>query len=162
MRNFKKFQSGFTLIELLVVIAIIGVLATIVTVSLNSARLKARNTRRMADLAQIKLALESYRIDNGAYPGSCNSFWWIDDNNFAGSSGYPPCATSGGLAPYFSDICKVYGPLGQGSTDGYAYTLQSDGKYKIGAKFETSAYQITPYTYGCSGQTPVSGFYEMN
>ena len=63
-----KKQKGFTLIELLVVIAIIGILATIVLVSLNSARAKARDTRRASDLRQVALALELSYDDNNAYP----------------------------------------------------------------------------------------------
>lgn len=51
---------GFTLIELLVVIAIIGVLASIVLASLNSARRKSRDARRITDLKQIQLALELF------------------------------------------------------------------------------------------------------
>jgi len=50
--NNKKL-SGFTLIELLVVIAIIGMIVTIVTVSLLSARDKARDAKRKFELAQI-------------------------------------------------------------------------------------------------------------
>jgi len=61
-------NNGFTLIELLVVIAIIGLLASIVLVSLNSARSKARDARRLADARQIRAALEMYYDKYGGYP----------------------------------------------------------------------------------------------
>ena len=53
-----KKNKGFTLIELLVVIAIIGLLSTIVLVSLNSARNKAKDTRIKADIGQIRSVAE--------------------------------------------------------------------------------------------------------
>jgi len=61
-------KSGFTLIELLVVIAIIGVLASVVLASLNSARKKSRDARRVADIKQVQLALELYFDSKGGYP----------------------------------------------------------------------------------------------
>lgn len=55
---------GFTLIELLVVIAIIGILSSVVLASLNSARKKGRDARRIADVKQLQLALELYYDSN--------------------------------------------------------------------------------------------------
>lgn len=64
-------SKGFTLIELLVVIAIIGILSAVVLASLNSAREKSRDAKRVADLKQIQLALELYYDDNSSvYPGT--------------------------------------------------------------------------------------------
>ena len=60
IKRIKNATRGFTLIELLVVIAIIGLLASIVLVSLSSARRKARDSRRIGDLRQVQLALELY------------------------------------------------------------------------------------------------------
>jgi len=69
MRNlFNRKNRGFTLIELLVVIAIIGILAAVVLVSLNSARAKSRDARRLADVRQVMTSLELYYNDNGGYP----------------------------------------------------------------------------------------------
>lgn len=64
----KNNNKGFTLIELLVVIAIIGLLSTLAVVSLNGARVKARNARRMSDLKQISTAMELYSSENSYYP----------------------------------------------------------------------------------------------
>ncbi len=63
-------QTGFTLIELLVVIAIIGLLASISLVALNSAREKARNSRRVGDIKQIQTALELRYNEDKNYPAS--------------------------------------------------------------------------------------------
>ncbi|OGE96330.1 MAG: hypothetical protein A3A83_00175 [Candidatus Doudnabacteria bacterium RIFCSPLOWO2_01_FULL_48_57] len=75
-----KTGAGFTLIELLVVISIIGLLASVVLVSLNSARKKARDARRVADFRQVHLAMESYYDTFGTYPGDNALF----DNTPAG------------------------------------------------------------------------------
>jgi len=63
-------RRGFTLIELLVVISIIGILSSVVLASLNSARAKSRDARRVADLSQIRLALELYFDSARTYPSA--------------------------------------------------------------------------------------------
>lgn len=64
----QRSSRGFTLIELLVVIAIIGILSSVVLASLNSARKKGRDARRISDVKQIQLALELYYDTNQSYP----------------------------------------------------------------------------------------------
>lgn len=68
MYNPARPEKGFTLIELLVVIAIIGILSSIVLASLNTARRKSRDARRVADFKQLQTAVELYFNDNNAYP----------------------------------------------------------------------------------------------
>ncbi len=67
-------NKGFTLIELLVVVAIIGILASVVLASLNSARSKGRDAKRLSEIKQLMTALEMYYSEEGHYPiSSCTN-----------------------------------------------------------------------------------------
>ena len=59
---------GFTLIELLIVVAIIAILAAIAVPNFLEAQTRAKVSRVRADLRSLATALESYFIDNNAYP----------------------------------------------------------------------------------------------
>jgi len=105
-----KNKKGFTLIELLVVIAIIGILASVVLASLNTARKKSRDARRIADIKQLQLALELYFDGNRAYPAALST-----------------------LAPTYIPVVSA-DPL----TASYTYEKCSDTLYHIGAALEES------------------------
>ncbi len=53
-------KSGFTLVELLIVIVVIAILAAISVVAYNGVQERARNSKRVSDIAQIKKALLVY------------------------------------------------------------------------------------------------------
>lgn len=66
------FKRGFTLIELLVVIAIIGILASVVLASLNSARDKGADAAAKSSLNNARAQAELYYEDNSnSYAGVC-------------------------------------------------------------------------------------------
>ena len=61
-------KKGFTLVELMVVISIIAVLSSITLVAVTSTRQTARDGYRLAQIRQIKTALELYYNTYGYYP----------------------------------------------------------------------------------------------
>lgn len=133
----KKQNRGFTLIELLVVIAIIGILSSVVLASLNGARVKARDAKRMAEMKSLQTALELYYSTNNAYPLATS---WRGEIGYGGygtgANGYIP-----GLVPTYMSVLPAE-PTGR--PDGYLYL--SDGtNYKILS-------HISPETYFSAGK----------
>lgn len=92
-----RVNSGFTLIELLVVIAIIGLLSSVVLASLNTARAKGRDAKRLSDIRQIQIALEMYYDSNGVYPNSGGG-WRSECDGITASNVIP------GLVPTYIPI----------------------------------------------------------
>jgi prepilin-type N-terminal cleavage/methylation domain-containing protein len=61
-------QFGFTMVELLVVITIIGVLTATAASTYSTIQSKARDTRRRADIDEIRKAMELYYVGGTATP----------------------------------------------------------------------------------------------
>jgi len=125
-------ERGFTLIELLVVIAIIGLLASIILASLNNARIKARDTKRIADLRDFQLALELYYNTNNHYPytGTTAGGWTsFDSPTYSPNQIYSGQNGSGSslgtltqiMAPYIGQLSD---PFSLGVDSGYLYVNQ--------------------------------------
>jgi len=108
----KTKSSGFTLIELLVVIAIIGILASIVLVSLNSARNKGKDARVISDIQQIRTALNAGYNGIG-YPdlkNNANTGSTVTGNATCTTNGWNNAGPQGAtINALMSDACAQYG-----------------------------------------------------
>ena len=61
---FGRVAAGFTLIELLVVMAIIGLLASMISASVSTARVRAQAAKLAADFQQIHTSIEAARTSS--------------------------------------------------------------------------------------------------
>ena len=151
-------SKGFTLIELLVVVAIIGILATVVLASLGSARSKARDARREADIRTIQTALEIYFIDNGVYPTT----GWLNSNNH-NSELWSTLETALGTTLPVDPVNETGNRAVTGSTLTYSYysannTLYCNGRaYFIAFNKENSTPGSINGLKRCDGSTYTAG-----
>ncbi len=102
-----KIKKGFSFIELIVVITIIAVLSLAAIVSYGPIQKKSRDSRRVADLQKISMALEMARQMGTTYPLSLD---YLVTNNFIQSIPTDPKPVS----PYLYT---------RGATNYYTYTL---------------------------------------
>ncbi|HLC89972.1 MAG TPA: prepilin-type N-terminal cleavage/methylation domain-containing protein [Patescibacteria group bacterium] len=153
MKSIFSTKKGFTLIELLVVIAIIGLLSTLAVVALNSARQKARDAKRVADIKQVQTALELFYNDVEAYPtGTTLALGGLTDCTTAcdtlSSTGEIAAAASGttymGLIP--ADPSATTAECASGSTGVCHYSYSG-----LPAAGPETTYEIWLYLEGAVG-----------
>jgi len=159
----KSKRQGLTLIELLVVIAIIGLLSTLGLVALNSARRKARDANRVAEIKQIQKALEMYfsNNENGGYP--------VAEEWVALGSGNHVCLDSTGWQaeggctnPYLVRAPKYIGPPDLDYF--YIHNVETADPDSVALPdiHQADFYQIIFYLEGSTGDLKEQGTYVVD
>ena len=157
-KTLKIVPRGFTLVELLVVVAIIGLLATLSVLALGSARVRARDAKRLADLKTTQTALELFNNDQGGYPvnaagievGSANARVLTNvaggwEASPTGSTTYLPSApldplnAGANVYTYISRVSNAEGAATCSTAPCVSYTLQ---------------FQLESATQGLPGESP--------
>ena len=155
-----KKLRGFTLIELLIVIAIIGILSSIVMVSLGSSKTKSCYAQRFSYFKMLQLDLASYYSDYLQYPTTLSPLV----HNYLPSLPRDPssstaCTDGGQVGPCY--YYSAYSSVSPCNSTNLPVT------YQIGAKLEDLSNQtliddvdfnFSSSYYVCTGGNPNGGF----
>lgn len=128
MKNISKISKGFTLVELMVVIAIIAILTGIIVTNFTQAKAKARDAKRISDIANLQLALALFFDRCNGYPPTP----LVTTGQGSTISTCPPGITLGNY------ISKIPTPPTTIATDLYTYAVDATPAtdYILRAKLE--------------------------
>lgn len=162
----KSRKKGFTLIELLVVVAIIGLLASIVLASLNTARNKAKDAAIKEDMHSMEQVMALNYNDYGSY---CQLQWGWNNvsggecQGFSGTYAAQATAICNNIYNNAGDIWaptggyRIYDNTSTGCATTYSFMIAlNDGNWycsgSSGAKGEYAFYGNPPTSNpGCYG-----------
>lgn len=136
--KYKNKNKAFTLIELLVVVAIIGVLASVVLASLNTARKKARDVVRAKDMQTIYTMLVQYAIQYGGIPaaggGDSDAGGWDYSSQPIASPRFLSFLVTGGITNKVpvDPINDMTGDMVPSGTYAYKYHCYTGGLLSLG------------------------------
>ena len=125
------FKKGFTLIELLVVIAIIGILASVVLASLNSARDSGQDAANKSNINNMRAQAELFYDGAGNYTNVC------DDDTISQA-----ISNAGGSCDSDADAYAMAVDLNDPDTDSYCVDSTGySGENTVAAATEVADYE---------------------
>ena len=137
----KKLSIGFTLIELIITITLIGILSTIIAVSMVNPPKMARDAKRKSDLELIRSGLEIYSSDCGSYPATA-LFPLPSSTSLSGTTG--TCSGN----KYITTV-----PVDPKSGQNYSYVLTTATTYALCAALEMPSSMSPPSGCNCGAAT---------
>ncbi len=128
-------ESGFTLLEIMVVVTIISFLIAVGIISFNQSLQESRDRTRMAQLDQLRIAVELYKAQYGRYPEkgcrpASDTRTWTGPGPYSTVSWALSCDEYiEGLVPEFISELPLDPLREYEEVKGYIYTTNSAGTY---------------------------------
>lgn len=137
----KKVEQGFTLIELLVVVAIIGILASVVLISMHDTHVRGREAAALSALAHARAGAELVFTNNGnSYTQVCPTDVAIP---VAGTNASVILIALQGIAEAFEGVLTGGGVAGDNYEKGNGNSPNATGD--IGCESDDDEYMIQVY-----------------
>lgn len=134
--------TGFSLVELLIVVAIIAIVAAIAVPNLLEAQVRAKVARARSDLRTFATGIETYFVDNGAYPPSESFLATVDLQRLSTPVAYLTNAAA--RDPFGTPAINLPDGTAENAARGYAYMAYNSGSRFF--QFEPAACSAVPFT----------------